>query len=514
MEKNLRKNLLVVLIITIAISFRFVLEFVFNILWDFYDISSIIGFVIRTLFVLIFVIIWLGITLRSDSPHNKLPWLLVLTFEPVLGITLFLTFGRSFQNSFRYRKRPLMKNGQYITKEASVGALGDALESYEPWIKNLTKNIHHATHHQPFIGDTQVEVLKNGEKFYPELKKSIKKAESFILFEFFILRHDKRSLEIVDLLIEKANQGIKVKMIIDALGSARTKRKFLKRIKDNNIDLIINDKIYFPLFNTRINYRNHRKIVVIDGKVGFTGGMNIANEYDNSIEHSYYFRDTQLKLSGNAVKSLTALFFKDYYYNTNQFINDDMYYPEVDMPSKGLTQIIQSGPDSAYAHIRNFYLKMIYNAEKSIKIMTPYMALDHETLTALQTAAQSGIQIDIIIPGIPDKYIVYKVTKSFVGSLLDAGVNVYHYDPGFCHAKVLIVDEKVASVGSYNLDNRSAVIDFEVTTLLVDHGVSELNMQFETDKNASSKIEKALWDNRPYFSRFLEGIMSIFTPII
>lgn len=514
MEKNLRKNLLVVLIISFAISFRFALEFVFNIFWDVYDISPIVGFVIRTLFVLIFIVIWLGITLRGDSPHTKLPWLLILTFEPVLGITLFLTFGRSFQNSYRYRNRPLMKNGQYIKKETHPSTLDAALDDYEPRIKNTIKSIHQATHHQPFIKDTSVEILKNGEKFYPELKRAIKGAKSFILFEFFILRHDQRSREIVALLMEKAKEGIEVKMIIDALGSARTKRKFLKEIEQSGIELIINDKIYFPLFNTRINYRNHRKIVVIDGHTGFTGGMNIADEYDNSIEYNYYFRDTQIKLQGGAVRSLTALFFKDYYYNTNHFIDDDQYYPDTSVQSKGLTQIVQSGPDSRYAHIRNFYLKLIYNASQSIKIMTPYMALDHETLTALKTAAQSGVKVDIIIPGIPDKYIVYKVTKSFIGTLLDSGVNIYHYDPGFCHAKVLIIDEKIASVGSYNLDNRSAVIDFEVTALLVDHGVNELNMQYETDKSASTLIDPVAWAQRPYFSRFLEGIMSIFTPII
>ncbi len=514
MERNLRKNLMVVLIISMAILFRFALEYVFNILWDVYAITTVLGFVIRTLFVLIFVIIWLGITLRGDSPHSKLPWLLILTFEPVLGITLFLTFGRSFQQSFRFRKRPLMVNANYITREATPQERPVDYASYDALVENIFHSAHQSNHHQPFKDNTRVEILKNGEAFYPELKKALRSAKHFILFETFILRSDQRGREIAELLMERAAEGIEVKLIIDALGSARTSRRLLSKIRKSGVELIVNDKIYFPLFNTRINYRNHRKIVIIDGHTGFTGGMNIADEYDNSIEYDYYFRDTQIKLEGAAVRSLTALFFKDYYYNTNHFHSEDRYYPETTVESQGLTQILQSGPDSKEAHIRDMYIKMILNAKRSIKIMTPYMALDPETLSALKIAARTGINIEIIIPGIPDKYIVYKVTKAYITSLLDANVKIYHYDPGFCHAKVLIVDETIASIGSYNLDNRSAVIDFEITVLLHGHGVDTLNEQFETDKDASTLLDPEAWRKRPYFTRFLEGIMSIFTPII
>lgn len=514
MERNLRKNLMVVLIISMAILFRFALEFIFNMVWDFFDIRTISGLFFRTFFVVLFVFIWLGITLRSDSPHTKLPWLLILTFEPILGITLFLTFGRSFQRSYRYRKRPLMTGSNYITHEKRPHDNDEDLSEYGEFIENIFHSAHHISHHQPFKDNTKVEVLRNGEMFYPKLKDSIREAKQFILFEFFIVRSDERGKEIVELLMEKAKEGVKVKMIIDALGSARTSRRFLKKVRQSGVELVVNDKIYFPLFNTRINYRNHRKIVVIDGHTGYTGGMNIANEYDNSIVYNYYFRDTQIKLEGEAVKSLTALFFKDYYYNTNRFIDDDFYYPKTTIQSKGLTQIIQSGPDSKSAYIRNLYLKMILNAKHSIKIMTPYMAMDQETLTAIKTAAQSGVEIEIIVPGIPDKYIVYKVTKAFISTLLGESVKIYNFDAGFCHAKILIIDDVLASVGSYNLDNRSAIIDFEVTTLLAGHGVETLLDQFEADKEWSTQIDADQWARRPYFTRFLEGIMSIFAPII
>ncbi len=514
MERNIRKNLMVVFIISLAILGRFVLEYAFSLIWDFFDFSTVLGFAVRTFFVVIFVIIWLSVALRSENPHNKLPWLLILSFEPVLGITLFLTFGRNFKKSLRYQKRPLMVNDNYITKEAKASddILYDAnLE--DPYL-SFFKSAHKLSYHQPFYGNTQVNVLKNGEAFYPALKKAIKNAKTFILFEFFIMRHDQRSYEFINLLKEKAQENIDVKVIIDGLGSARSRRKILKAFKDSGVDIVVNDRIYFPLFNTRVNYRNHRKIVVVDGVEGFTGGMNIANEYDNAIAHPYYFRDTQLHIKGSATKSLTALFFKDYYYNTNHFIDDDMYYPNRSKESLNTVQILQSGPDTQAPNIRNIYTKMILNAQHSIKIMTPYMALDQETLNALKTAATSGIQVEIIIPGIPDKYIVYKVTKAFISNLLKDGVDIYQYDKGFCHGKILIIDDKVASIGSYNLDYRSALIDFEITTLMHGPVVFDILNDFHADLKDCTLIDKKAWAKRPLFSKFLEGIMSIFTPII
>lgn len=505
---------MVVFIITLAILGRFILEYLFSLIWDFFDFSSILGFSVRTFFVVIFVIIWLSVALRSENPHNKLPWLLILSFEPVLGITLFLTFGRNFKKSLRYQNRPLMMKDNYITQEAKAHEHILYDQTLKEPYATFFKTAHKLSYHQPFYGNTQVHVLKNGEAFYPVLKAAIKNAKTFILFEFFILRYDQRSQEFIELLKDKAENGIAVKVIIDGLGSARSRHKILKAFKDSSVDIVVNDRIYFPLFNTRINYRNHRKIVVIDGVEGFTGGMNIANEYDNTIAHPYYFRDSQLHIKGAATKSLTALFFKDYYYNTNHFIDDAIYYPNIAQESQNTVQILQSGPDTNAPNIRNLYTKMMLNAQDSIKIMTPYMALDQETLNALKIAASSGVKVEIIIPGVPDKYFVYKVTKAFVSNLLKDGIDIYQYTKGFCHGKILIIDDKIASVGSYNLDYRSAMIDFEITTLMHGPVVADVLKDFHADLKDCVRIDETAWHKRPLFSKFLEGIMSIFTPII
>ncbi len=422
--------------------------------------------------------------------------------------------GRSFKNSLRYKNRPLIHDHSYITKEQKPGQISYP-ENLDPFVKTVFETAHKITHHEPTIDTTRPTLLNNGEQFYPDMIKELKQANDFILMEFFIFAHDTRGQEIIDILIEKAASGVDVKLIVDALGSRRRmKRSVTKKIKNSAIDFIVNDPIIFPFFNTRVNYRNHRKIVVIDGTIGYTGGMNIADEYDNSIAYDYHFRDLQIKLEGSAVTTLTTLFFKDYYYNTNRFIQDKRYYPKKPLSCPGITQVIQSGPDSDEAYIRDVYLKMIIGAKKSVKIMTPYMALDQETLTALKLAALSGIDVSIIIPGTPDKVLVYKVTKYYATVLIEHKVHVYQYTKGFAHGKCLIVDDLIASVGSYNLDNRSAIIDFEVTALLYGPIVDKLVQTFDNDLKDSRQIEPSVWLKRPITTKLIEGILSIFTPII
>ena len=514
MEKSIRKILLVLLVIGIALAFRFALEYLFSIIWDFFDLSSVLGFVVRSLLVVFFALVWLSITLRSDKPYERLPWLLFLTFEPVAGMTLFLTFGRGFKRSHRYRNRPLMVRDNYITRENKAFDAEKDFEHVERRFRRIFNTAHRLSYHRPYQNGTYVKRLKNGEQFYPDLIESIRRAKKFILVEFYIFRSDEQGREIADLLMEKAEEGLDVKVIFDALGTATCSRRYLSKLRKSKVDFILNDRIYFPLFNTRINFRNHRKIVVIDGKIGYTGGMNLANEYDNRKSGRYYFRDTMIRLEGQAVKSLTAVFMKDYYYNTNTFLDSDFYYPEYRVHSPGVVQIVQSGPDSDEASIRDLYLKMLFSAKKSIRIMTPYMAMDQETLTALKVAGRSGIDVEIIIPGIPDKHLIYSVTQSFVSALLDYDIKIYRYDRGFCHAKVLIVDDEIASVGTYNLDNRSAHLAFEVSTLFTHDTVKEIVRDFVEDKKDSSLITSEEWRERSVVVRFFENLLALFSPII
>lgn len=500
MEKNKRKLLSILFLIFLAIFVRVALEIVYQSLELLLAFSPTAGFLVRTLFLVFVLIVWLGVTIRSDQTYTKLPWLLILFFEPVIGMTLFLSFGRSFKNSRRYKKRPLLKDETFLNHQA-------------PYADNDVFKASHGITKRTIYNQTHVTRFKNGEAFYPDLIEQLNQAKKTILFEVYIYRSDTRGKEILDILIEKARLGVEVKLILDAFGSlSRLSKSDKKRLIDSKVEVHFFDRVYFPFFNTRLNFRNHRKIIVIDGTIGYTGGMNIGDEYDNSILYDYHFRDTHLRVEGEAIRSLVEIFLKDYYYITGKVLDVTRFLSDKVFAFDGRAQVIESGPNSRVPYIRDVYLHLIHTAKKSIKIMTPYMAIDPETFTALKSACARGVKVDIIIPGIPDKYLVYVVTKYFAHAFSEVGINVYIYQPGFTHAKIFIVDDYLASVGSYNLDNRSAVIDFEVTVLSDEASLlKDLLNDFVLDLEDSVPIKD---EKRTVFSRLFEGLLSIFSPII
>jgi cardiolipin synthase len=225
------------------------------------------------------------------------------------------------------------------------------------------------------------------------------------------------------------------------------------------------------------------------------------------------FRDTGLLLEGLIVNSFTALFFRDYYTSTSKFIDDIKYYQAKELNQTSLVQLIPSGPDYKIPPIRNTYVKLINNAKKSIKIMTPYLALDSEIKTSLIIAARGGVDVSIIVPGVPDKKIIYELTQAFFEDLMEEGVKIYKYNDHFTHAKILIMDDYIASCGTYNLDNRSARINFESTVLLYKTGVERLVKDFEDDLRCSKEVSLSLWKNRPIMKRLFEGLISLISPL-
>jgi cardiolipin synthase len=460
-------------------------------------------------------LVWLSIAANSSQNINKLPWLIVLALEPFVGLALFLSFGRSFDRSRRYRLLPFLKPKEYLLKEQKVDMSEKQFTDIDSEITDIFKAGYNLTGHVPYLNTTNVTVLTNGEKTFPTLLEEIEKATAFICMQYYIIRTDKIGSTVLNKLKEKASNGIEVFLQFDAFGSIFLNKKMIKQLKESGVKIVKNDPVYFGLFNTKVNFRNHRKVIVIDGKVGFLGGLNLADEYNQGKPKKYgIFRDTHLKIEGEAVRSLTQLFFRDWGYNTETLITDDKYYPDYKTDGLGLVQILPSGPEFKHPPIRNVYVKMINNAKQSIKIMTPYIALDHELLTSLVIASNSGVEVSIILPGIPDKKSIYTVSKSFIEDLLEEGINVYFYTPGFCHAKVFIIDDMIASCGSYNLDNRSAKINFEVTALLYSQGVKKLVNDFNNDLFNSKQIQLKKWNKRGIVNRVYEGIMNLFSPLV
>lgn len=514
MNFSFKRNFWITLILVIAILSRIGFEFLLRIFNDEFIVTEFFALVFRYSTYTLTIVVFLSIILRNEYSVSKLPWLLILFIEPFTGLFLFLTFGRDYRDSSRYQDHPIAHEKQYLTREPKTDFSLYEYAAIDTEVTDIYKTAFNMTGHHAFLNDSKVSVLTNGDMFFPRLLQELQKATSFIFMQFYIIRTDKTGRLIFDVLAQKAREGVEVKLLYDALGSAFLNKKVLRNLTKSGVQLAAIDPIRFGFFDTRVNYRNHRKITIIDGQVGFVGGMNLANEYWNRSRRFPPFRDTQLLLEGHVLRSVTTLFLRDWYYTTDDFIEDKNYYPASKRDAVGLVQIIPSGPDFKYPPIRNVYVKMINNAKHSIKIMTPYLALDREMITSLMIASRGGVDVSIIVPGTPDKKYIYEITRSFFEELLEEGIKLYTMDNTFTHAKVFIIDDNLASCGTYNLDNRSARINFEVTVLLFQQGVEQLIHDFELDRSKSTRVQLNEWRNRNVIKRLYEGLIGLFSPLV
>ncbi len=514
MKFSFKRNFWMSLILIISISSRIGFELLLRL----FDEEVFFTDFFETLFYystyMLTTLIFLSIVIKNHYSINKLPWLIILVIEPFTGLFLFLTFGRDYKDSNRYQKHPLAHPKKYLIYEPKTDFSQDRYTRIDSEITDIFKTAYNMTGHHTFVNSNEVEVLRDGAKYFPSLMDSLSQAKSFIFMQFFIIRTDETGRRIFQILSEKAKDGLEVYLLYDALGSAFLDKTVFQNLKENGVKIAAIDPIRIGFFDTRVNYRNHRKIVVIDGREGYLGGMNLANEYWNKSKRFPPFRDTAIKIKGSAVSSLTALFFRDWYSTTDEFVKIEKYYQTYPVQKEGLVQIVPSGPEYTYPPIRNLYVKMINNAKKSIKIMTPYLVPDNELITSLIIASRGGVDITIIVPGKPDKKYVYTISKSFFEELMNEGIKIYTMDNTFTHAKVLIIDDTIASVGTYNLDNRSAHINFEATAILYKQGVADLVTDFEKDLTLSTRVNLATWKQRSVFAKIIEGSLSLFSPFV
>lgn len=316
---------------------------------------------------------------------------------------------------------------------------------------------------------------------------------------------------------KKAEEGIEVKMLYDDMGSRDLRKKDLKKFrqKGGHAESFFPSKL--PLINLRMNNRNHRKIVVIDGTIGYVGGFNVGDEYIGKSKKFGYWRDTHLRIKGDAVNALQLRFILDW---NSQSTRDNLtyesrYFPDVDSGGTIGIQIASSGPDEDWEQIKYGYLKMISSAKESIYIQSPYFIPDQAFLDSIKIAALGGVDVNIMVPNKRDHPFVYWATLKNVASLLEAGVNVYHYDNGFLHSKTLVIDDEVASVGTANMDNRSFTLNFEVNAFIYDEGVARsLKQAFINDMKLSNKLTSEAYAKRNMLVKFKEGISQLLSPIL
>jgi len=370
-----------------------------------------------------------------------------------------------------------------------------------------------------FTQNNDVQIFTDGNEKFEELFKCIENANESVHVLYYIIKNDDLGKKLIDLLEKKANEGVEVRLLYDSIGGRKLKKQDVQGIIDAGGKVGKFFSSIFKHLNFKINYRNHRKIVVIDGRIGFVGGFNVGNEYLGLNKKFGYWRDTHIKIIGAAVTDLQRRFFLDWGNATREDLNyQPKYFPQMteeEVDGDAAIQIVTSGPDGRDETIKQNYVKLISSAQKSIYIQTPYFAPDASVMEALKIAALSGVDVRIMIPNKPDHMFVYWATYYYVGELLKYGVKVYTYENGFLHAKTVVIDSVVSSVGTANFDVRSFKLNFEVIAIIYDTMKStELKNIFEEDINYSLELTNELYLQRGIVIKFKESISRLLSPLL
>lgn len=469
--------------------------------------SKIVLYVLAGIFWFLALGIVIRVLLKPTYAYNKSYWILIIVLNPILGVFLYYIFARDFQTKKFWKTRPLIAEKAFLGLEESTD-----INYHEYRYGDLFKFIKTTTQRAVYQDDTYVEILDNGDNFFPTLISELKKAKDYIFMEFYIVKTDAIGKEVLDILKNKASEGLDVYLIYDHFGSNKhLNHRYLKTLKKAGVKIGVFDPQTISIFNSNVNFRNHRKAIVVDGKVGFVGGLNLGDEYYHRDPKFKFWRDTHVMMKGNGVTGIQNVFVKDWYYITGDVLDKPLDKSSKNFP--GLFSIIESGPDFENGLIKDVYLKMITRAEKCIKIVTPYLIIEPELMAALKIAAKSGINIELLVPGKHDYFTVGYATQSYYEQLLMIGIKIYEYKDTFVHSKILVIDDKVASVGSVNLDPRSFHLNFEVTSIFENKAVDDLVRSFNDDLTKSDNIDLKSWQKRGIIKRVVQGWFNLFSPM-
>ena len=502
----MKKNVQLLFLIIIVVLILFLLQ---N--WQRWMLDTLnIGLSLTVVFIGIIIF------LENRNPSRTITWLIVLAVFPVVGFIFYILFGQSYRKKRLFRKRAYLDELSFeesmtsrILDREKMDIVGEHQQSTLRLAQRLGQ--------YPVSFATETKVLTNGEATFAAIFEAIANAKRHIHLEYYIVRNDHLGNQLKEMLIQKVKEGVEVRFLYDAVGSWRLSKKYIAELRAAGVEIVPFFPVRLPFFNHKINFRNHRKIAVIDGEIGFVGGLNIGDEYLGKHPSFGFWRDTHLEVRGEAVKSLQAIFLQDWYYMTGEFISDHDYFlaEPVIKPGNGAVQMISSSPDDEWEVIKHLFFSMIVSAKRSIWIASPYIIPDEDILSALKVAALSGIDVKLLFPNRPDKRIVFYASHSYFPELLQAGVQIYEYQLGFMHSKVIIVDHELASIGTANMDMRSFHLNFEVNAFLYKtESTVQLVRDFIEDLANAKKIEWETFKKRPIIRRVVESTSRLLSPLL
>ena len=477
------------------------------------DWNFLLNHIVSVIFIVLYLILVIGLVimlvLDNRNPVKTMAWMVVLLFLPVIGVILYFFFGRNT------RKERLIsqKSADMLTKKSLQGFISQSsfeLPSEHYSLIQLFRTLNRAL---PFENNYN-EVYTSGYSMVQSLIREISHAKHHIHLEFYIFEDDSIGRLVRDILIDKAQEGVEVRLLYDDVGCWHVPNRFFDQMRTAGIEVRGFLKVRFPLFTSRINYRNHRKIVIIDGKVGFIGGMNIAERYLKPGKYGIW-RDTHLMIKGRAVYGLQSNFLIDWFFVTRSLITASKYYPSVDVCGEALIQTVTSEPVGEWKAIMQGLLLAISNAKRYFYVQTPYFLPTEPILAALQTAALSGVDVRLMIPEHADSMITHLGTLSYVDDMLSAGVKVYFYQKGFLHSKLMVSDDSLSTVGSTNMDFRSFEHNFEINSFIYDTETALLMKEiFLHDQRDSVQISYKVWMRRSSKQRAKESIVRLLSPLL
>ena len=449
--------------------------------------------------------------LENRNPVRSLSWVIVLVLLPIIGIVLYLLIGQNYRKQKIISKKSIRHNTKLPKTEFHPEDFSEFIGKTQ--FLNLI-NLLNKNSDAPAYGYNKIEVLADGEATFTSMFEAIEKAQDHIHIEFFIFGNDKISNQLRELLIDKARNGIRVRMIYDYLGSFDLSKRYLQSLRDAGVYVKPFLPLRLRLRRSKINFRNHRKLLIVDGKLGFTGGLNFADRYifGNTLGK---WRDTFVKFEGAVVHGLQSLFLTDWYFVERKLITDLKYYPEPEKYSENLVQIVSSGPDSDWESIMQGIASAIMSSGKYVYMHTPYFVPNDVILNAVSIAALSGIDVRLMIPTASDSKLSDACTFSYLGEILEAGVRVYQYKEGFLHSKAIVIDDFISIIGSANLDERSFNQNFEANAFIYDTETSVVLRQlFISDQDNCNEITLDDWNNRKRSQKLKESFARLFSPII
>lgn len=472
-----------------------------------------IQWIVGTIFIILYSVTILGLVLviitENRNPLKTIPWVIVLLLMPGIGLLFYFFFGQD------NRKQRIISRRTYkrIMKRPQEGKLPQdrctVPSAYKP-LATLLSNSNQSS----LLYGSDITVYTNGVDKFNDLLTEIRLARHHIHLQYYIFCDDEIGNQVKEALIAKAQSGVEVRVLYDDVGCWNVKDMFFKEMKNAGIEIYAFLKVAFPVFTSKVNYRNHRKIVVIDGKVGFMGGMNIADRYTKGTSWGNW-RDSHFKIVGKGVHGLQSAFLIDWYVVSRKLLNNKRYYPPVEIHSDSIMQIATSGPVGQWRTLLQAAIFIIANAKRYIFIQTPYFLPTEGLNQALQTAALGGVDVRLMLPKRSDTRSANMATHSFIDEMIKAGVKVYFYKPGFLHSKLVVTDDALTCFGSANMDFRSFEHNFEINAFVYQaEFAQQMKRIFLHDMHSCERLIPSRWLKRPRKQRIAESFMRLFSPLL